>query len=147
MASIPLRPDFAPVINHSSAMPAVAQILGRYDRPQLEAFVSVAIDLLDAMDGDLDLGPNGDELDGSGGEDDFWPHSSNWLGEPGCPLSDPDTAVDDYRCDDIDQDLEPEEPLVGDYGLDQSRGPLDLSLSQDRELKRPHIQRIRNERC
>ncbi|OJY68608.1 MAG: hypothetical protein BGP16_05005 [Sphingobium sp. 66-54] len=50
-------------------MPAVAAILARYDRASLEAFLSVAIDLLDAMDGDPDVeddDPSGDTLDISG---------------------------------------------------------------------------------
>lgn len=34
--------------------PAVMHILGRLDRPTLEAFLSAAIDLLDTMDGDPD---------------------------------------------------------------------------------------------
>jgi hypothetical protein len=47
------------------------------------------IDHLDEMDGDPDLEANGDELDGSLGEDDFCDHNADWLGHPGCPLSDP----------------------------------------------------------
>ena len=35
-------------------MPAVARILARYDRGKLAAFVTVAIDLLDVLDGDAD---------------------------------------------------------------------------------------------
>ena len=36
-------------------MPAVARILSRYDRQKLEAFLAIAIDLLDTMDGDTDV--------------------------------------------------------------------------------------------
>ena len=36
-------------------MPAVARILARYDRGKLAAFVTVAIDLLDVLDGGADL--------------------------------------------------------------------------------------------
>lgn len=36
-------------------MPAIARILSRFDRAQLEGFIAVAIDLADAMDGDPDL--------------------------------------------------------------------------------------------
>lgn len=36
-------------------MPAVARILSRYDRPKLEAFLSIAIDLLDTLDGEPDV--------------------------------------------------------------------------------------------
>lgn len=70
-------------------MPAVAHILAQYDRQKLSGFIEVAIGLLDAMDPDPDIEANGDELDGASAEDDFWPHS-NWKGEPGCPVSDPD---------------------------------------------------------
>jgi hypothetical protein len=47
------------------------------------------IDRMDEIDGDLDLELNGDELDGSPAEDDFYDHSENWLRHPGCPVSDP----------------------------------------------------------
>lgn len=36
----------------AAPMPAVARILSRYDRARIEAFLSIAIDLLDSMDGD-----------------------------------------------------------------------------------------------
>ncbi len=55
---------------------------------------------LDLVDGDLDLSPDGDELDGTGAEDDFVDHSYSWRAEPGCPISDPDacSAADDNVC-------------------------------------------------
>ena len=49
------------------------------------------IAFLDELGGDPDTEPNGDELDGTAGEDDFYPHS-NWLAQPGCPISDPDVC-------------------------------------------------------
>ncbi|WP_293873185.1 hypothetical protein [Sphingomonas sp. UBA978] len=52
------------------------------------------IDRMDELDGDL-VEANGDELDGTGGEDDFVDHSANWLGYPGCPVSDP--GEDDHH--------------------------------------------------
>lgn len=57
MANTPLRAESALVTfpNQVPPMPAVARILSRYDRAKLEAFVSVAIDLLDVLDGDPDL--------------------------------------------------------------------------------------------
>lgn len=67
-------------------MPAVARILARHPRERLEAFVSIAIDLMDVADGDSDIEPNGDDLDGTGAEDDFCEHSSD--GSPGCPVAD-----------------------------------------------------------
>ena len=56
------------------------------------------------MDGDPDVELNGDELDGTRGEDDFCDHNANWLGQPGCPVSDPDCAVDDMACDAFEED-------------------------------------------
>jgi len=89
---------------------AVSRLLARYSRDELAGFVAVAIDLLDAADGDPDLELNGDELDGMGAEDDFGVQRAPLhLEGPGCPLADPDMAADDQGCDDIDQDLEPEE--------------------------------------
>ncbi len=41
--------------NRVPVMPAVTRILSRYDRANLEAFISVAIDLLDVIDDDPDL--------------------------------------------------------------------------------------------
>lgn len=67
-------------------MPAVTAILSRYDRSQLEAFISFAIDLIDLADGDSDLEANGDEHDGNNAEDEIL-HSSLG-GTPGCPVSD-----------------------------------------------------------
>ena len=49
------------------------------------------IAFLDDLGGDPDIESNGDELDGTAGEDDFYPHS-NWLAQPGCPISDPDAC-------------------------------------------------------
>ena len=42
-------------------LPAVTRVLSRYDRAQLADFIEVAIGLLDTMDGDPDLEPNGDD--------------------------------------------------------------------------------------
>ena len=46
------------VVNHLPGtvppMPAVARILARYDRDKLEAFIAVAIDLIDTLDGPYD---------------------------------------------------------------------------------------------
>ena len=49
-----------------------------------------------------DTEANGDELDGSLGEDDFHQQNGKWLGHAGCPVSDPpeaddpDTGADDH---------------------------------------------------
>ncbi len=65
------------------------------------------VETLDVVAGDPDLEPDGDELDGNGSEDDFMDHPTH-LG-PGCPIADPDAAVDDSACDEPNMDLEPEE--------------------------------------
>lgn len=71
-----------------TSLRAALAIIPSLPRPVLDRLTQRCIDRLDEMDGDLDLGPNGDELDGTGGEDDF---VSYMLvdNSPGCPLSDP----------------------------------------------------------
>jgi hypothetical protein len=86
-------------------MPAVARILSRYPREKLAAFIAVAIDLLDTLDGDADLEPGGDdeltgdEQYGDFSEDDAAPRFALIEAGPGCVISDPDSAVDDVGCD------------------------------------------------
>jgi len=58
-------------------------------RAELTRLTERMIDRMDEMDGNTDVELNGDEADGSLGEDDFHDHSANWLGYPGCPISDP----------------------------------------------------------
>lgn len=95
-------PTRAPFIPAPPA--AITRVLSRFDRDQLTGFIKVAIDLLDLADDDSDLEPSGDELDGDhGSEDEFVLHSHHMAG-PGCAISDPDTAADDYRCDANDED-------------------------------------------
>lgn len=67
---------------------ALLTVIPSLSRPELGRLVQRMIDHMDAMDGDTDLGPNGDELDGSMGEDDFCVHNTYMAG-PGCPVSDP----------------------------------------------------------
>ena len=75
MASMPLeRPATIVTLPGTiPPMPAVARILGRYDRSQVEAVIAVAIDLLDVFDGEPDLELNGDEVDGDFAEDELRP--------------------------------------------------------------------------
>jgi hypothetical protein len=111
MASQPIpHPRYTP------PMPAVTRILSRFDRPQIEGFIAVAIELLDTFDGDSDSEPitvpedlraefdntvpdeieaNGDELDGNPAEDDFWPHAEPLDGSAGCVFSDGNEIEDD----------------------------------------------------
>lgn len=68
MASLPIPPDAARVttLPNVATMPAVARVLGRFDRDHLAGFIAVAIDLADALDGDPDL----EEDDHSGVNDE-----------------------------------------------------------------------------
>ena len=70
MATQPLTPDAGSVTlpRQIPPMPAVAQILGRFDRSTLECFLSVAVDLLDTLDGDADDEEPAD-LEASDGDD------------------------------------------------------------------------------
>lgn len=68
--------------------PVLSYIVGAPAAPRaaVEALIEAAILALDTLDGDPDFEFNGDELDGTAGEDDFVDHG--WSG-PGCPISDP----------------------------------------------------------
>jgi hypothetical protein len=67
---------------------AITRVLAAFNRKTLEGFITVAIDLLDFAAGDPDMEANGDEEDGTRGEDDFGFHSAR-DGLAGCPVSDP----------------------------------------------------------
>jgi hypothetical protein len=89
---------------------AITRVLATFERSQLEGFVAVAIDLMDLDDGNSDVEANGDELDGTNAEDEIGNnHFAHVDAGAGCPISDPDSAVDDSPCDEPFQDLEPEE--------------------------------------
>jgi hypothetical protein len=64
-------------------------IIPSLPRAQLERLAQQIIDLLDDLDPDTDLEPNGDEQDGGRAEDDFGV-DGNWLLGPGCPIADPE---------------------------------------------------------
>ena len=49
---------------------AVARVLGRFDRLTLEAFMTVAVEMLDLADGDADLEDNADREANDGDEQD-----------------------------------------------------------------------------
>lgn len=101
----------------------IGQAVPKLTRHELEALTERLIIALDELDGDLDVEPNGDERDGSAAEDDYG--SSCNTGEcaaAGCPIGDPDCAVDDQPCDeDYDQehDYRTAPPMI--YGDDQRR--------------------------
>ena len=98
MASRALGPQSALVTlpAHFAPMPAVMRTLAQFDRLSLEGFISVAIGLLDVVDGDPDVEPNGDETDHSHSEECFIEYGPCYA--PGCPVADPGgcTAEDDW---------------------------------------------------
>ena len=75
------------------AEPGTAQsrflVQGYVDRDEIATAAQALVDLLDTIDGDPDLEPDGDEADGNGSEDDFMRHGLDAWGEPGCPIADP----------------------------------------------------------
>jgi len=75
----------------ATALPleAVLAAIPSYPRPVIERLVMRLIERLDEQDGDTDIEPNCDELDGNCSEDDFMDHGQRWLMHPGCPISDP----------------------------------------------------------
>lgn len=94
---------FPPVT--APAVPPIALAIAHLHRDQLADLIAAAIDLLDAIEPDSDLEPNGDELDGDhDAEDEFTLHAPQG---PGCPLADPDMAVDDEAIDDLNQCVDP----------------------------------------
>lgn len=70
---------------------AVTRILARYNRPKLEAFIAIAIDLLDTLDGDPD------DLDAA------WPESSG-VGCPGTLAAPHEDDEDDDPAERDDED-------------------------------------------
>ena len=116
MATAPLGAKSAPVTLSNNFAQAAA-VMAQFDRAAIVSAVEVLVNLLDVFDGD----PDNEATDA---EDDFGDYASLLSTGPGCKISDPDAAVDDSDCDDVDMDLEPEEGvLIGCYGMDQTRGP------------------------
>ncbi len=102
MASNPADRSPTPMPGASPPMPAVARILSRHDRDKLSAFITVAIDLLDVLDGDADL-EDSDEDRCEAGDDGCGPHlhyGIHW------------GASDDEGYTEVA------------YGIDQTKGPL-----------------------
>lgn len=104
MAITDLRADSAlrnlPFASPQSA--AVVQVLSRFDRSKLEAFVAVAIDLLDTFDGDADLEPSGDEQDAAYVEWSSLHHRHR--SKPNVTLGQEDDEQDDFDEDSYDQE-------------------------------------------
>lgn len=72
----------------------------RHLRAAIEAEIEHLIDMLDQIDGDSDLEPDGDEQDHGFAEDDFCRHLGNG---PGCPISDPGGTVAIYESHEDDE--------------------------------------------
>jgi len=75
---------------------AISRVLATFDRDQIEAFIEVAIGLLDLADGDIDL------EDATDAEDEgLSPLAIAIASEaPGCPIADPDLEHDGTEPDD-----------------------------------------------
>jgi hypothetical protein len=83
----------------ASALPfaLISDAIPKLSRDALEGLVEDLIDRLDLADGDPEIEPNGDELDGSGtAEDDYHPGCDRH--RPGCPISDPPEEDDEDYC-------------------------------------------------
>lgn len=106
------------------SLAALLTVIPSLSRAELGRLVHRMIGHMDDMDGDTDLEPNGDELDGSLGEDDFCDHNTYMPG-PGCPVSDPDYGGEELG--EIDD---------GDIGL-----------FADPEAYREQTNRLRRDRC
>lgn len=108
---------------------ASAAVLSLIPTPALETTIEVLIALRDARDGDPDLEPNGDELDGQLSEDDayFGPLNGDWRG---CGAGDDVDAEDDDPREEDDPSGDPlddgemdEAPYCRPpvYGIDQTK--------------------------
>lgn len=76
----------------------VLAILSRYRREDIEAFIAVAIDLLDLADGDADR--EEDDPHGECSEDGINTSLARARhGGPGCQISDGDSGVEDWPHD------------------------------------------------
>ena len=98
-------------------MPAVAKILSRYDRSQLEDFISVAIGLLDVADGDPDL-----ETDDSDYEpDDDAKGDPSWTEWHTRGRRKADPGIHDRHGRSMHEDAEDDDP-AGEYDEDAYTG-------------------------
>ena len=127
--------------------PAVMAILSRFDRPTLEAFLTVAVDLLDLADGDPDIEETGDDQDGSLSEEEPAARFAEMGNGPGCDVADTDEGIDERPHDGIDEDREHEEDCHPAYGIDQAKGPLPATMTPDHVAMRKHLDRIHETRC
>ncbi|MEC7819195.1 MAG: hypothetical protein VX454_11110 [Pseudomonadota bacterium] len=92
----------AQIIGGPSGIPSAALLdsaVRRLSRDALADLCEQLIDRLDALDGDPDLEPAGDELDGTGAEDDHQTGCEGAIPYPGCPIADPGEDSDSDYCE------------------------------------------------
>jgi hypothetical protein len=142
MGELPHLSDSAVLIERSD-LEVILRALVAFQQASAEA-AEIILRRLDDTDGDPDLSPDGDELDGSLAEDDFSLQGTGLSG-PGCPLSDPGEDDDpDAEHDGREEEYE----LTPDYGIDQTNQiPEAMVIASDRNAMRVHRDRIRRTRC
>lgn len=92
---------------------------------QIEGLIA----FLDDLGGDVDIEADGDELDGTGGEDDFVDFRRSGISEhPGCPIGDPGEPDDEDCCAARD-----DEPVSGPGLNAQWVGPCAAGSDEDAE--------------
>lgn len=111
MATVPLSPESAHVIQSSHFPPAAAgrmaaALLNRHSPHEIAEAIEVLVDVLDLMGGDADTEANGDELDGTNAEDEEVTAGGYGQGGPGCPIADPGACEHDGREPDHDAEME-----------------------------------------
>lgn len=96
-------------------------------REAIATAIETLVAVLDVMDGDADVEADGDDLDGTGAEDEPLLHGPLAAkdGYPGCPISDPGgcNVEDGGELEDEDGS----EPLLATparYDIDQTKGPI-----------------------
>jgi hypothetical protein len=87
MATNPLRAE--------SVQTNPLTIFSTFDRGTIASAVEVLIAVLDTLDGDPDLEPDGDETDGNGAEDEPCAWFATCGSGPGCLTADPDMEMGD----------------------------------------------------
>jgi hypothetical protein len=138
-----------PLARKYQRLKELADLFAAFDRDDMEAAVDLLLAQMDADDGDPDVEPNGDELDGGNAEDEEGTGSngSNFA-LAGCPISDPPEEDDaDTGIEDDPAGCDPEE----DFGLEEL-GEADPVYFDDRPIADPaahkeHLARIRRDRC
>ena len=92
MATAYLRTESVPVILPNNFAQAAA-VMAQFDRDKIASAVEVLVNLLDVLDGDPDLEPDGDETDGNGAEDEPCAWFATCGNGPGCLTADPDMEM------------------------------------------------------